>query len=80
MAFLLDASSKWFIPVFPFLASLPEEMQFGLDSVVGAVLPAVGDVIGLFLGLYQVLLSMLFGLPFNVVGLMVSFSSSGLPE
>ncbi|KAJ7224701.1 hypothetical protein GGX14DRAFT_426526 [Mycena pura] len=73
VAFLLDASSQWFIPVFPFLASLPEEMQFGLDSVVGAALPAAGDIIGLFLGLYQVLLSMLFGLPFNVVGFMIFY-------
>ncbi len=46
-------------------------MQFGLDSVIGAVLPAVGDAFCLFLGLYQVLLSMLFGLPWHIVGLMV---------
>ncbi|KAL0577141.1 hypothetical protein V5O48_004855 [Marasmius crinis-equi] len=48
-------------------------MQFGLDSVIGALIPAVGDIIGLLLGLYQVGLSMLFGLKGNVVGLMVLY-------
>ncbi|KAF9043804.1 hypothetical protein BDZ89DRAFT_943337 [Hymenopellis radicata] len=48
-------------------------MQFGLDSVIGAALPAFGDAFCLFLGLYQVLLSMLFGLPWHVVGLMLFY-------
>lgn len=46
-------------------------MQFGLDSVIGAILPGVGDILGTFLGLYQVLLSMLFGIPLSVIGMMV---------
>ncbi|KAJ8072403.1 hypothetical protein AAF712_007934 [Marasmius tenuissimus] len=73
VAYLLDASSEWLIPAFPFLASLPREMQFGLDSVIGAVIPAVGDIIGLLLGMYQVALSMLFGLPPNVIGMMIVY-------
>lgn len=68
---MLDASSEWLIPTFPFLASLPSEMQFGLDSIIGAVLPGLGDVIGMLLAFYQLFLSMLFGLPLNVVGIMV---------
>ncbi|EIM82325.1 uncharacterized protein STEHIDRAFT_149457 [Stereum hirsutum FP-91666 SS1] len=48
-------------------------MQFGLDSVIGAILPGVGDILGTFLGLYQVLLSMLFGIPLSVVGMMVLY-------
>ncbi|KAF9267826.1 hypothetical protein L218DRAFT_955010 [Marasmius fiardii PR-910] len=73
VAYLLDASSEWFIPTFPFLASLPPQFQFGLDSVIGALIPAVGDIIGLILGLYQVWLSMLFGLPSNVIRLMIFY-------
>ncbi|KAF9043812.1 hypothetical protein BDZ89DRAFT_1059266 [Hymenopellis radicata] len=73
VAFLLDASSEWLIPTFPFLALLPQEMQFGLDSVIGAALPAVGDAFCLYLSLYQVLLSKLFGLPWYVVGLMLFY-------
>ncbi|KAF5391617.1 hypothetical protein D9757_002421 [Collybiopsis confluens] len=73
VAYLLDASSEWLIPSFPFLASLPSEMQFGLDSVVGVILPGLGDVIGVLLSCYQLFLSMLFGLPLNVIGIMVFY-------
>ncbi|KAK7050912.1 hypothetical protein VNI00_005024 [Paramarasmius palmivorus] len=73
VAYLLDASSEWLVPAFPALASLPPELHFGLESVIGVVLPAVGDVLGIFLGLYQVFLSMLFGLPPNVIGLMIFY-------
>ncbi|KIK62968.1 hypothetical protein GYMLUDRAFT_72211 [Collybiopsis luxurians FD-317 M1] len=73
VAYLLDASSEWLIPTFPFLASLPSEMQFGLDSVIGAALPGLGDAIGLILSFYQLFLSMLFGLPLNVIGIMVFY-------
>ncbi|KAF9072834.1 hypothetical protein BDP27DRAFT_1417602 [Rhodocollybia butyracea] len=73
VAFLLDASSEWLIPIFPFLGSLPSEMQFGLDSVIGAVLPGVGDIIGMFLAFYQLFLSRLFGLPSNVIGIMIFY-------
>ncbi|KAF9017484.1 hypothetical protein BDZ89DRAFT_1074792, partial [Hymenopellis radicata] len=67
VAFLLDAS----YPMFPFLASLPQEMQ--LDSVIGVALPAVGDAFCLYLALYQVLRSRLFSLPWYVVGLMLFY-------
>lgn len=70
-AYLLDASSEWLTPFIPMLKSIPPQMQFGLDSVIGAILPGVGDIIGTFLGLYQVFLSMLFGIPIQVLGMMV---------
>ncbi|KAJ4500835.1 hypothetical protein C8R41DRAFT_809096 [Lentinula lateritia] len=73
VAFLLDASSEWLIPTFPFLGSLPFEMQFGLDSIIGAVLPGFGDAIGMLLAFYQLFLSMLFGLPINVIAIMVFY-------
>ncbi|KAF9017391.1 hypothetical protein BDZ89DRAFT_1074833 [Hymenopellis radicata] len=57
--------------MFPFLASLPQEMQ--LDSVIGVALPAVGDAFCLYLALYQVLRSRLFSLPWYVVGLMLFY-------
>lgn len=70
-AYLLDASSEWLSPFIPVLKSVPPQMQFGLDSVIGAILPGVGDILGTFLGLYQVFLSMLFEIPLSVVGMMV---------
>lgn len=70
-AYLLDASSEWLTPFIPVLKSVPSEMQFGLDSVIGAILPGVGDILGTLLGLYQVFLSMLFGIPLYVLGMMV---------
>ncbi|KAL0577139.1 hypothetical protein V5O48_004853 [Marasmius crinis-equi] len=48
-------------------------MQFGLDSIIGALIPVVGDIIGLLLGLYQVRLSTLFELKEDVVGLMMLY-------
>ncbi|KAJ3761045.1 hypothetical protein EV360DRAFT_68203 [Lentinula raphanica] len=48
-------------------------MQFGLDSVIGAVLPGFGDAIGMILAFYQLFLSMLFGLPLNVIGIMIFY-------
>ncbi|KAJ3714580.1 hypothetical protein DFJ43DRAFT_1007540 [Lentinula guzmanii] len=48
-------------------------MQFGLDSVIGAALPGFGDIIGMILAFYQLFLSMLFGLPLNVIGIMVFY-------
>ena len=48
-------------------------MHFGLDSIIGAAIPAGGDALCFFIGLYQVLISMFFGISFYSVGLMVSF-------
>ncbi|KAE9405083.1 hypothetical protein BT96DRAFT_916282 [Gymnopus androsaceus JB14] len=48
-------------------------MQFGLDSVIGAVIPGFGDAIGMILSFYQLFLSMLFGLPLDVIGTMVFY-------
>ncbi|KAF9017379.1 hypothetical protein BDZ89DRAFT_1074829 [Hymenopellis radicata] len=67
----LEMHLIWLIPMFPFLASLPQEMQ--LDSVIGVALPAVGDAFCLYLALYQVLRSRLFSLPWYVVGLMLFY-------
>lgn len=47
-------------------------MQFGVDSVIGALLPGIGDALGTVLGLYQIFLCMLFGIGAWTLGWMVS--------
>jgi len=44
--------------------------SFGIDAIVGTLLPLAGDVLGLVFGLYVVLLSMQFGLPAAALGKM----------
>ncbi|ESK94653.1 hypothetical protein Moror_14289 [Moniliophthora roreri MCA 2997] len=73
VAYLLDSSSEWLIPAFPVLASLPPELHFGLESVIGAAVPTLGDIFGIILGLYQVFLSMFFGLSRNIIGWMLFY-------
>ncbi|KAH8835253.1 hypothetical protein DL96DRAFT_1702258 [Flagelloscypha sp. PMI_526] len=69
VAFLLDSSSQWLIPFFPPLASLPPELHFGIDSVIGipsrTFLPSLQD---LKWGILQVRFSLPQG---DVIGLLL---------
>ncbi|CAD6568221.1 MAG: hypothetical protein CYPHOPRED_002424 [Cyphobasidiales sp. Tagirdzhanova-0007] len=59
LCFWLDAASS--IIQIPYLDRLP--FSFGVEAIIGGLIPVVGDAIGFILGLYVVLLCMQFGLP-----------------
>jgi len=62
---MLDSSSA----LVPGLDQLP--FEFGIEAVVGALLPFVGDLLGVLIGLYLVLLAFWFGVSPKVLGYMV---------
>ncbi|KAL7010152.1 hypothetical protein EMMF5_000172 [Cystobasidiomycetes sp. EMM_F5] len=63
LCFWLDAASDMIAIPFlqPYMNKLP--FSFGVEAVLGTLLPVAGDIIGFFVSLYVVLLCMQFGLP-----------------
>jgi len=59
LCFWLDVANEMI--KIPYLDRLP--FSFGVESIIGGLLPIAGDIIGFFLSLYVVLLCMQFGLP-----------------
>lgn len=54
----------------PYFNKLP--FSFGIESIIGGLLPVAGDLIGFFISLYIILLCMQFGLPAEALWKMLS--------
>jgi len=56
--------------VFYSLDSIPLNgfnLPIGLESIIGFIIPTIGDIIGLVLGLYQIYLTSFFDIPLDLL-------------
>lgn len=65
---------SWYLDAIPLLGrKLP--FNIGIESIIGGIIPGLGDIVGFILSLYIIFMCALFGLPLIVLGMMVSRAS-----